>query len=177
MVEDGGVEVTDVEGGSQPGPGLLAQPQDLALPDEIPQRLAGQGDIAIYLRVDKLLGHGRVRQGELPGPRPAPAARMQSAVDDEPDGAPGGTAEHAEPLYVVRVQAELVGQPLGVQAPALAVWHDVEPRLQQRQVRQELHPGELRVMSGHPFVEGGGLQGPAPGLPGLYVVEQVRAGT
>ena len=50
MVEDGGVEVTDVEGGSQPGPGILAQPQDLALPNQVTQRLAGQGDIAIYLR-------------------------------------------------------------------------------------------------------------------------------
>ncbi len=41
MLEDGGVEVPDVEGGSQPGPGLVAQPQDLALPDEITQGLAG----------------------------------------------------------------------------------------------------------------------------------------
>jgi len=35
VVEDGGVEVTDVDGSAEPGPGLVAQPQDLALPDEV----------------------------------------------------------------------------------------------------------------------------------------------
>jgi hypothetical protein len=102
---------------------------------------------------------------------------VQSAVDDEPHGAPGGAAEHAEPLNIVGVQAELVGQPLGVQAPSLTVRHNVKRRQQQRQLPQELHPGELRVVSRHPFVKRRSLQRPAPCLSGMHVVEQVRAGS
>jgi hypothetical protein len=176
VVEDSRVEVTDVIGSSEPGSGLVAQPQDLALPDEVTQGLAGQGDVAVYLGIDEGLGHGRVREREPPGPRPAPAACVQAGIDDQPDGAPGGTAEHAEPLDVVGVQAELVGQPLSVQAPSLAVRHDVERRHQQGQVWQELQAGELRVVSGHSFVECRGLERPGPSLSGVGVVEQVRAG-
>ena len=35
VIEDGGVEVADVVGGSKPGSGIVAEAQDLALPDEV----------------------------------------------------------------------------------------------------------------------------------------------
>jgi len=102
---------------------------------------------------------------------------VQASIDDKPDGTPGSTAKHAEPLRVVGVQAELVGQPLCVKAPPLAMRHDVECRLQQGQMRLELHAGELHMVSGHPFVKCHGFQRPGPSVSGLHSVEQVRAGT
>jgi hypothetical protein len=59
VIKDGGVEVTDVVGSSKPGPGLVAQPQNLALPDEITQRLAGKSDVAVYLGIDEDRRDGR----------------------------------------------------------------------------------------------------------------------
>ena len=49
-------------------------------------------------------------------------------VDDEAGGAPGLGVEHAEALRLVPVQAHLVGEPLGVQAPALDVGAAGVPR-------------------------------------------------
>ena len=51
----------------------------------------------------------------------APALRVQAGVDDQPGGPHRVDGQHAEPGDVVGVQAHLVGQPLGVQAPALGV--------------------------------------------------------
>ena len=109
MVEDSGVKVADVESGSELGTSAVTQPQDLALADEVAQGLTGNGDVTVDLGVDEVLGHRRVAERELPGPRPAPAAGVQAGVDDEPDGAEGSAAEHAEPLCVVGVQSDLVG--------------------------------------------------------------------
>lgn len=87
VVEDRGVEVAEVEGGAEPGPGLFAQPQDLALPDQVAQCLAGKGDGAVDLGLDEVSRHGRVRERELPGLVPAPGAGRMIAWGGTPVGA------------------------------------------------------------------------------------------
>jgi hypothetical protein len=175
VVKDGSVEVTEVPRRAQACAGVVAQPQDLTLADQVPERLARHGDVAVDLNAHERLRHRGVRQCERQRPRAAPAAGVQTGVDDQADGPPGRRAEHAQPLYLIGVQVKLVGQLLGVQSPTLPMGHNVEGAEQQRQVRHQLQPGELGVMARHPFVERRRLQPPASRRPWIDLIEQVGA--
>ena len=66
--------------------------------------------------------------------------------------------QHAEQRDVAAVEAHLLGQPLGVEPPALveAARLDVEVPAVAREV-QGLRGGQLQVVAGHRLVEGQGL--------------------
>jgi hypothetical protein len=70
-------------------PGRARQPQELALTDQVSQRLPGPGDVAVHLGCHERLGHRGVGQGELQRPRAAPAAGVQAGV--RPPAAPPAT--------------------------------------------------------------------------------------
>jgi hypothetical protein len=59
------------------------------------------------------VGEGRVLLHEGDGAGAAPAERVHAGVDDEPAGAPGREAQHAQPVERPRIEPELVRHPLG----------------------------------------------------------------
>ena len=85
-----------------------------------------------------------------------PAHRVEAGVDDEARGAEGLRLEHAEPLAIVGVEAHLVGEALGVEAPALDVRPAGHPRAERAERGQplQLHlDRDLEVMAGRRLVE------------------------
>src|SRR6266540_1410614 len=155
---------------------MITQPENFALANEVTKRLARYGDVAIYLRTHEGLGHRGMRESELQRPVAAPASSMQAAVHNETDGSPGHAAEHAHPLNIIGVEAELVREAFGVKAPALTVRNDAERSQQQRQVRYELQPGELGMVARYSLMERRAFQRPAACWPRASPVEQVRSG-
>ena len=89
----------------------------------------------------------------MPVPRVQPL-RVHARVHDEPAGAHRVHRQHAEAVDVAGVQAHLVGQALGVQAPALRVRGRVDHAAQQWQLGQLLRDGDLEVVARHGLVEG-----------------------
>src|SRR4029450_4570355 len=119
------VEAAQVEAVAEAGLGQLPQPDQLQAADHVGQGLAGVGNVAVDLVLDVDPGEGGVGVHVVDRLIPAPAELVQAGVDHQPAGPPGVEREHAEALQVARVEAELVGQALGVQGPALAEGGDV----------------------------------------------------
>src|SRR5919106_5057095 len=151
------VEAAQVEADPEAGLGEAPEPDQLQAPDHVSQGLAGHGDVAVDLVLDVAAGQGGVGQQVPDGLVAAPAELVQPGVDDQPAGPPGVERQHAEAFQVARVEAELVGQPLGVQGPALAEGGDVAEAPEPGQLLQLLGQGELEVVAGDALVEGQGL--------------------
>ncbi len=118
-------------------------------------------------------GQRDVLGDEFDRPLPRPAVGVQAGVHDEACRAEQLGRHRAQLCAHVAVEAELVRQPLCVQPPALGV-DGVRELLQQRQLRDELLPGELRVVPGDRLVERDRLEVP-PGAGGRADgVEPVR---
>lgn len=84
MVQDGGVKVADVVGGSEPGVGVVAQAEDFALANKVSKRLTWHGDIAVDFDGCKGFGHRGVGECELQRLRPAPAWTRNPAATPSP---------------------------------------------------------------------------------------------
>ena len=65
MVQHGGVEVADVVGKPEPVLGILSESQNFKLANEVAERLAGPGDVAVDLSRHEGLGQGSVGEAEL----------------------------------------------------------------------------------------------------------------
>src|SRR5919201_1472801 len=72
---------------------------------------------------------------------------------DQPRGTPRVVREHADPVEVVRVQAHLVAQALGVERPTLDVRGRPEMSPELRQPIQLLRDPDLEVMARNRLVE------------------------
>ena len=93
-------------------------------------------------------GHGLVAR---------PAHRVQPRIDDETRGSEGLRLEHAHPLAVIGVEVHLIGEALGVEAPALDVGATGHPRAEDAKGGQalQLHlDADLEVVPGRRLVEG-----------------------
>src|SRR5690606_38855252 len=175
--EHGVVEAPDVEGLAEPAPGVVPQAQDLPLADLVGERLAGHADVAVDLDDDLVPVDRRVGGHEVDGLLAGPAQRVEPGVDHQPAGPPGVAGQHAEAVEVGLVQAHLVGQPLGVERPALDEG-GVAPRQPPEggQVGALGGDGELQVVPGDRLVEGDRRRlGPPPGR-GVVEVDVVLAG-
>jgi hypothetical protein len=110
-----------------------------AVADQQPDRDLGRDDLA---------GGGIVQAGW------DPQAEMETGVDHDPDGAPGLRHQEAQPGGGAVEGAQLVHEPLGVQAPPFAVARDLAQRgLEAREgCRQEADSTQLQVVSGDALV-------------------------
>ena len=93
---------------------------DLDHPDHVAERLPRHPDVAVDL--DHGIGVGlagllELRDGRFAGP----PQHVDPRVRDQPGRAMRLVVEHAEPLPSVQIEPHLVGEPLGIEAPALAV--------------------------------------------------------
>ena len=104
---------------AEPRPGLVAEPEDLELAELVGERLARPDDVAIDLVLDVVGAEGRVLEHErIARSRDQPIAWMpvsttsRAARQASNDSTPSRSRSPA-------VEAHLVGEALGVQAPAL----------------------------------------------------------
>jgi hypothetical protein len=95
VVQNGGMEVTQVKGGTKPCLGVGAQPQELALADQVPKRLPGCGDVAVDLGGYERLGSG-VWASANPNARAGSSRGRAAGIDHQPHSPPGRVAQHAE---------------------------------------------------------------------------------
>ena len=100
---------------------LRADPQQLQLAGLVGEGLAGERDVAVDLVRDGARRERRVGEHVVDRLLARPAHRVDAGVDDEPRRPPGVERQHPEAVEVAGVEPHLVGQPLGVQAPALEV--------------------------------------------------------
>ena len=142
----------DVERGAHPALGLLADPEQLQLAGLVGERLAGQRDVAVDLVGDGARRERGVGEHVVDRLLAGPAHRVDAGVDDEPRRPPGVERQHPEPVEVAGVEAHLVGQPLGVQAPALEVGRRPEVAAEVRQPAELLAERDLEVVAGHRLV-------------------------
>ena len=161
------MEGLEVEGCVLATTRLLAQRQPQALADRVRRRLPRPAEVAVELEAQEALGHVGVRRQECPRLVVRPGAptnlggsvetAVHADVDDDARGAQRLPVEHAEAGGVVRVEAELVHEALGVQGPALRVPgrprpHAAPPVEQARAVHRL---PDLQVMAGDALVVDG----------------------
>ena len=101
--------------------------------------------------------HRRVGDHVVDGLLPAPAERVHPGVDDQPARAHRVGGQHAHPVERRGVQPHLVGQPLGVEPPALAVRRDEQPLAELGDVLELAGDAELQVVARDALVVAGVL--------------------
>ena len=99
-------------------------PLDLQPPDHVGQRLARATRCSGRSRRRPAGAHRRVRDHVVDRLLPAPAERVHAGVDDQPAGAHRVGRQHPDPVERRGVEPHLVGEPLGVEPPALGVRRD-----------------------------------------------------
>ena len=96
--------------------------------DWFPLVMEGRPDsddcVAVDLGADVAGPHRGVRDHVVDRLLPAPAERVHAGVHDQPAGAHRVRRQHPDPVQRRGVQPHLVGEPLGVEPPALAVRRD-----------------------------------------------------
>ena len=85
---------------------------------------------------------------------PRPFHRVHAGVDHQAAGAPRVEREHADPVEVAAVETHLVGEPLGIETPALNVGSHLGVSQERRQLVQLLADRYLQVMPRHRLVVG-----------------------
>src|ERR1700729_2044905 len=108
MVQHSGMEVADVVGRPQPVLRMLPESQKFTLADEVAERLAGPGDIAVDLGGHEGLGQCSVGEAELVRLSSGPPAVVQPSIDDEAGGPPCPGHDQAQSLHAIAVEPELV---------------------------------------------------------------------
>src|SRR4029453_1508844 len=161
-LERRGVPALEVEAG--PPSRLLTGGKPGPLAELVGDGLGRPAEVADHLGVDLMRFGAAAPAGELAGGLEGPPGavrqrqvEVEADVDDHAGGAQRGVGEHAEPGPRDVEPPQLVGKPLGVQCPALAVPGDPG---ELREARQALprHPGgaDLQVVAWHPLVEDDG---------------------
>jgi len=155
----------------------LTQAHDLALAGHVGERLAGPGDVTVdfVAHVDARGRGAGVHEVDRLLTRPSQV--VNAGVHDEPTGTERREGQHPEPRDSTAVQADLVGEALGIQAPALVegaqLGVDVAPV--PRDV-ERLGGRELQVVPRHRFVERERLVLVAVALARIGRQQAVRAG-
>ena len=156
----------------RPGPELA----DLQLAHLVGQRLPGMDDVPVHLVGDVQLLPGRVLQEVLDGPRAAPALHVHPGVDHQADRAPHLVGQLPGLVRRVVHQPQLVGQPLGVEAPALAEGHVVAVAAEGGQVLLLGGERHLEVVARDRLVQGERHHLPRGPRLGLVGVDPVGPG-
>src|SRR6266508_5150005 len=91
---------------------------NLTLADFVGQRLAGPDDVPIDFVNSLALAEPDVVEEELDRLLARPAQVMDAGVDDKSTASPRLIAEHAEARPRIGIEAQLVGESLGIQRPA-----------------------------------------------------------
>src|SRR3546814_3576083 len=117
------------------GLGLAAQSIDLVMAHLVAAGLAGPGaisvDLALYFLDRRAVGGREPLDSVVAGP----PLGVEPRVDDQPAGAERHGLEIAEPSQrIAFVDAELVGELLGIERPAFRIGVEGEQRADERQV-------------------------------------------
>ena len=171
------MEALDVEAVAERAPGPLAQRAPAGLADLVAGRLARPDAIALDLGRDRAFlvaeGFDHVADRLLA----APALVVEAGVDDAAGGAEHEALQIAELAErVVLVDAHLVGQRLGIEAPALGIDRIERQPAERRDAGRFLGERDLVVMAGHRLVIGEGRQGPFRPFGGVAQVDVISAG-
>ena len=97
---------------------FLAQRAKPQLADLVRERLTGPGDVAFELRLDVVRGERRVLGEAAPRLFDVPAEPVDAGVGDEPARAPHLVGVPTEALIRIAIDAHLLAEKLGIQAPA-----------------------------------------------------------
>ena len=153
------MEGADVEIIAQPGFGLGAQIPHQEFTGLVGQGLTGPGDIAQDFCSHIVRRKGRVFQEAGFGVFLAPAHVMHAGIHDETAGPPHLIGQLAKSLIRCGVQAHILGQGLGVEAPSLTKGGDIGLATEIRHTFQFLGDGALVMVSGHGLVNAERWQG------------------
>ena len=134
-----------------------AELEDLELADLVGQSLAGPGDVAVDLGLDAGLVDVRVVVEVVDHLLAGPALGVDAGVDDEADGAPDVGLEAAIVGVRILVEADILAQPLGVEAPTFDEGGVAAVLAELGNALKLLRDGNLQVMAGNALVVGDGL--------------------
>ena len=147
------MEAADVELAAQFDLGPRPDRPQPDLTDLVGRGLARPADIALQFGLDVQRGEGGVVAETGAGLLQIPAQPVDTGVRHQPAGAPHLVAEAAEPLIGGAVEAHLLPEEFGVQAPALDEGGDVDAAPEIGAVRCFLLQGDLQVVAGDAFVQ------------------------
>ena len=156
---------------------LLAQFENLHLPQLVGQCLTGPRDVAVHFGLNVGLVHGGVLAEEVHHLLAAPVLVMHAGVHYQPDGAPHLVFQPAVFAVRVLIETDVLAQPLGVKRPAFGVRVIASVLAEGRNVGQLLRNGKLQMVPGNAFVIGDGFHVQQQAVLGIVLVHVDAAGT